>query len=73
VSAEVGDDGSRSIRTILPHELEKVEEEDEEQIAKQEEEEEEERRTRRVELGRRRTPKPMGFGMFHLSDDDNQC
>ena len=32
MSAEVGDDGSRSIRTILPHELEKVEEEDEDQI-----------------------------------------
>jgi hypothetical protein len=38
--ARADDDDSRSIRTIVPHELERVEEEDEE------------RRTRRVELGR---------------------
>jgi hypothetical protein len=35
-SAEVDDDDSRSIRTIVPHVLEGVEEEDEEQMAKKE-------------------------------------
>jgi hypothetical protein len=52
------DDDARSIRTIVPHELERVEEEDEEQIARQEMEqrevadEDDEERARRVELGR---------------------
>jgi hypothetical protein len=67
------DDDARSIRTIVPHELERVEEEDEDQIAKQEEpqdeDEEEERRTRRVELGRPRTPEPMSLGMTHDEED----
>jgi hypothetical protein len=35
-------------------------------------EEEDERRTRRAELGRPRTPEPLGFGMTHLSDDEDQ-
>src|SRR5882762_1534334 len=61
-SAEVDDDDSRSIRTIVWHKLERVEEEDEEQMAKQEEEEEEERRMRGVEHGRPRTPEPMSLG-----------
>ncbi|KIM79867.1 hypothetical protein PILCRDRAFT_823052 [Piloderma croceum F 1598] len=68
------DDDARSIRTIVPHELERVEEEDEDQITKQEQEqhdedEEEERRTRRVELGRPRTPEPMSLGMTHDEED----
>ena len=72
-----GDDDTRSIRTIVPHELERVEEEDEEQIVKQEreqleedEDEDEERRARRVELGRLQTPEPMSLGMTHLSEDE---
>jgi len=66
------DDDARSIRTIVPHELERVEEEDEDHMAKeqqqQDEEEEEERRTRRAELGRPRTPEPMSLGMTHDED-----
>ena len=56
------DDDARSIATVTPHELERVEEEDEEQLAA-EEEEEEERQRRRDELGRPRTPEPTGMGM----------
>jgi len=67
-SAEVDDNDSRSIRTIVPHELKRVEEEDEEQMAKQEEEEQEE------ESGTAKTedPKPMSLWMSHLSEDDNR-
>jgi len=78
------DDDARSIRTIVPHGLERVEEEDEDQMARQgqeqqqkqhhdeEDDEGEERRRRRVELARPRTPEPMGLGMSHipLEDDD---
>lgn len=60
------DDDARSVSTVIPHELERVDEEDEEQLAA--EEEEEERRRRRDELGRPRTPEPSGMGM----DDDEQ-
>ncbi|CCM06360.1 uncharacterized protein FIBRA_08617 [Fibroporia radiculosa] len=60
------DDDARSIDTVVPHELERVDEEDEEQIAA--EEEEEERRRRRDELGRPGTPEPTGMGMGE--DDD---
>ena len=56
------DDDARSIATVTPHELERVEEEDEEQLAA-EEEEEEERQRRRDELGQPRTPEPTGMGM----------
>ncbi|KAI0341540.1 hypothetical protein BDW22DRAFT_1346327 [Trametopsis cervina] len=57
------DDDTRSISTIVPHELERVEEEDEEQIAAEEEEE----RRRRTNEVRPRTPEPtMG-----LSEDDD--
>ncbi|OSX63155.1 hypothetical protein POSPLADRAFT_1138902, partial [Postia placenta MAD-698-R-SB12] len=59
------DDDARSVSTIVPHELDRVDEEDEEQLAA--EEEEEQRRRRRDELGRPRTPEPTGMGM---SDDD---
>lgn len=61
------DDDARSISTVVPHELERVEEEDEDAIAA---EEEEERRRRREELGRPRTPEPTGMGMSE--DDDEQ-
>jgi hypothetical protein len=71
---------ARSVATIVPHELERVAEEDKEQIgeagaALNELFEvpwlkvpvlEEDRRTRKVELGRPRTPEPMGLGMTHL-------
>ncbi|KAH7882857.1 hypothetical protein F5I97DRAFT_1930483 [Phlebopus sp. FC_14] len=61
------DDDASSIHTIVPHELERVEEEDEDQLIV-EEEEEEDRRRRREELGRPRTPEPTGMGM--VEDDD---
>ncbi|KAI0826980.1 hypothetical protein BC628DRAFT_1434503 [Trametes gibbosa] len=61
------DDDARSVSTIVPHELEPVDEVDEEQVAA---EEEEERRRRRDELGRPRTPEPTGIGMSE--DEDYQ-
>ena len=74
------DDDATSIRTIVPHELERVEEEDEDQIARQEQqwdqqeedEDQEERRRRGVELGRPRMPEPMGLGMTHLPLEDDE-
>ncbi|KAI0635032.1 hypothetical protein C8Q77DRAFT_1156387 [Trametes polyzona] len=60
------DDDARSISTVVPHELEPVDEVDEEQVAA---EEEEERRRRRDELGRPRTPEPTGMGMSEDEDD----
>jgi hypothetical protein len=60
---EGDDDDAGSIRTIVPHELERVEEEDEDQLAAEEEEAEEDRRRRREELGRPRTPEPTGMGI----------
>jgi hypothetical protein len=62
------DDDARSIHTIIPHELERVDEEDEDQLAA-DEEEEEDRRRRREELGRPRTPEPTGM-MITMTDDD---
>lgn len=59
------DDDASSIHTIVPHELERVEEEDEDQLVS-EEDDDEDRRRRRDELGRPRTPEPTGMGM----DDD---
>jgi hypothetical protein len=55
------DDIARSIRTIVAHESESVEEGDGDQMARKhqhqrDEEEDEERRTRRAELARLRTP-----------------
>ncbi|KAI0077601.1 hypothetical protein K474DRAFT_1661536 [Panus rudis PR-1116 ss-1] len=64
---EYDDDDARSVATVVPHELERVEEEDEEQLAA--EEEEEERRRRRDELGRPRTPEPTGMGMSEYEDE----
>ena len=64
------DDDARSVSTIIPHELERVDEEDEEQLAA--EEEEEERRRRRDELGRPRTPEPSGLGMDDEEQDSDQ-
>ncbi|KAM5534745.1 hypothetical protein V8D89_011609 [Ganoderma adspersum] len=63
------DDDARSIATVVPHELERVDEEDEEQIAA---EEEEEHRRRREELGRPRTPEPTGMGMSEDDDEHEQ-
>jgi hypothetical protein len=54
---------------IVPRELERVEEEDEGWIEKQEQQF---RRMRRAELGRPRTPEPMGLGMTPLLDDKDQ-
>ena len=59
---------------------EHVEEEDEDQIARQEQqrdqqeedEDQEEGRWRGVELGRPRTPEPMGLGMTHLPLEDDE-
>lgn len=59
------DDDARSVATVGPHELERVEEEDEEQMAA---EEEEERRRRSNEV-RPRTPEPTGMGM---NEDDEE-
>lgn len=56
------DDDTSSIHTVVPHELERVDEEDEDQIMN-EEEDDEDRRRRREELGRPRTPEPTGMGM----------
>jgi hypothetical protein len=55
------DDDTRSVGTVVPHELDRVDEEDELDS------EDEERRRRRDELGRPRTPEPTGMGD---SDDD---
>jgi chromatin segregation and condensation protein Rec8/ScpA/Scc1 (kleisin family) len=72
-------DGARSIRTIVPHELERVEEEDEDQLVEQEErqeqpgeeeDEEEERRRQRVKLVRPRTPERTSLGMTHEDDEE---
>lgn len=64
------DDDARSVSTVIPHELERVDEEDEEQLAA--EEEEEERRRRRDELSRPRTPEPTGMGMDDEEQDSDQ-
>lgn len=59
------DDDARSVSTVVPHELERVDEEDEESMA---EAEEAERRQRQDEV-RPRTPEPTGMGM-HEDDDE---
>ena len=64
----------------MPHKLERVEEGEEDQIARQEQqweqqeedEDQEERRRRRVELGKSRTPEPMGLGIAHLPLEDDE-
>lgn len=81
-------DGARSIRTIVPHELDRVDEEHKDWIARQgqqgqgqaeprpNKEEKEKNRRRRVKLGRTRTPEPMGLGMAHLlikDDEEPRC
>ncbi|KAI0088767.1 hypothetical protein BDY19DRAFT_993606 [Irpex rosettiformis] len=60
------DDDTRSISTVVPHELERVDEEDEDQIAAEEEEEERRRRSNEV---RPRTPEPTGMGMQEDDED----
>ena len=81
------DEHDASVCTIVPHELESVEEGDEEQMAKRqqqprqeeeeegdEEEEQEETRRRRADLARPRTPEPTGLGMttHHLTLEDDE-
>ena len=57
------DNDARSIRTILPHELEQVRGRHEDPLAKQEQEDEgEDNRRHKVELGDRTgTPQPTGM------------
>lgn len=63
------DDDARSIATVTPHELERVEEEDEEQLHLAEaEENNDDRSCRRAELGRPRTPEPSSLGI--IEDDE---
>ncbi|KAF9240397.1 hypothetical protein BU15DRAFT_73990 [Melanogaster broomeanus] len=62
------DDDASSIHTIVPHELERVEEEDEDQLVP-EDEDDEDRRRRREELGRPRTPEPTGMGMVEDEEE----
>lgn len=59
------DDDARSIATVTPHELERVEEEDEEQLAAEQEEEERRRQQREGDesMTRPRTPEPTGMGI----------
>ena len=64
---ESDDDDARSIVTVIPHELERVEEEDEEQLHLAEESDED-RSRRRAELGRPRTPEPSSLGI--LEEDE---
>ncbi|KIM89700.1 hypothetical protein PILCRDRAFT_812506 [Piloderma croceum F 1598] len=75
VESDVND--ARSIRTVVPRELERVDEDDENQMVRQEEqqqhhvqrhEEGEEERRRRVEIVRPWTPQPMTLGMSHLGE-----
>ncbi|KII83701.1 hypothetical protein PLICRDRAFT_437332 [Plicaturopsis crispa FD-325 SS-3] len=75
-SDDDGDD-ARSVGTVVPHELERVEEEDEDEQAqeratRQEQEDEEDRRMTRVALGRPRTPEPSGMGMHTPEEEDNR-
>lgn len=71
VDVDDDDDDARSIGTVVPHELERVEEEEEDQMARQQQQEDKERRRRRAELGRPRMPEPMGLGM-NLPEDDEE-
>ena len=58
-----GDDDTRSVATVVPHELERVDEEDEEAAA-----EHEDRRRSSREVGRPRTPEPS---LTEFDDDDH--
>jgi len=67
-AASDNNDHARSIRTIVPHELESVEEDDGDQMARKQqrdEEKDEERRSQRAKLARPRTPESN-----HI---DNHC
>ncbi|KAJ7074466.1 hypothetical protein C8F01DRAFT_1100571 [Mycena amicta] len=60
------DDDARSVATVIPHTLERVEEEDEddlEEYEKKDLEQDEDRVQRHAELGRPRTPEPTNMGM----------
>jgi hypothetical protein len=67
------DDDARSVATVTPGELERVDEEDEEQVLREQQAEDEERRRRRDELGRPRTPEPTGMGMGMEDDEHEQA
>lgn len=66
---EGDDNDAHSITTVIPHELERVEEEDEEQLHFAEEESDDDRSRRRAELGRPRTPEPSSLGI--IEDDES--
>ena len=59
--ASDNDDHVRSIRTIVLHKLENVEEDGDQMVRKQQQRDEEERRSRRAELARPRAPEPNGI------------
>lgn len=59
----------QSIKTIVPHELQRVEEEDEEQLARQEDNEDDQRRWR-TKLSWPRTPEPTSMDMNVTEDND---
>jgi hypothetical protein len=64
-------DDARSVATLVPHDLERVEEEDEESLSVPDHADTPaERRRRNEELGRPRTPEPSGLGM---DDDDHRA
>ena len=78
-TASDNDDHARSIRTIVPHELESVEEDDGDQMARQEqrrqrdEEEDEERRSRRAELPRPGIPESNLVGNHSVINQLFEC
>lgn len=59
--ASDNDNHARSIRTIVLHKLENVEEDGDQMVRKQQQRDEEERRSRRAELARPRAPEPNGI------------
>ncbi|KAF8629365.1 hypothetical protein AX17_005661 [Amanita inopinata Kibby_2008] len=75
------DDDARSVATVVPQELERIDEEDEEhveaeqyieesEIQEQELETEEEKHRRREELGRPKTPEPTNLGLSVATSND---
>jgi hypothetical protein len=59
--ASDNDNHARSIRTIVLHKLENVEEDGDQMVRKQQQRDEEERRSRRAELARPRASEPNGI------------
>jgi hypothetical protein len=56
---------AKSIRIVVPHDLDRNDEEDKDQIIRREQQQEEIVMKRRLELGVLGMPEPMGFGMAH--------